>query len=106
MFTAAKDALTSQVARRYVNDMIERYGVVRELKLNSSAKSVDLTCELIGESEPVVIRVENYRIIDDAGKRWVEITACTCSRPWLEHLLEDHACGRRVELPGWAAAAL
>jgi hypothetical protein len=106
MFAAAKDALTSQVARRYVNSLIGRYGVVRELKIDSAAKSAGITCELIGEAEPVIVRVEHYRIIDEAGKRWIEVTACSCSRPWLQHLLEDHACGRRVELPGWAAAAL
>lgn len=34
------------------------------------------------------------------------ITGINCSRPWLHNLLEDYAKNRRVELPGWAAAAL
>ncbi len=106
MFTAAKDALTSHAARNYVNGLIKRYGEVSELKIDSKGKSVDIVCVLIGESTPVTVRIENYRIESDGTKRFIEITACACSRPWLQNLLEDHARGRRLELPSWAAAAL
>jgi hypothetical protein len=106
MFTAAKDALSSQAARQYVNGLIKRYGEVLELKINSKAKSVDIVCALTGEREPVALRIENYRIESDGPKRFVQIGDCTCSRPWLQNLLEDQARGRRFELPPWAAAAL
>ena len=106
MFTAAKDALSSQAARSYVNGLIKRYGEVKELKIDSKAKSVDVVCELIGERDPVSVRVENYRLDNVGGKTFVEITKISCSRPWLQNLLEDHGRGRRVEVPSWAAAAL
>ena len=106
MFTAAKDALSSQAARSYVNGLIKRYGEVKELKIDSKAKTVDVVCALLGEREPVTVRVENYRIINEGGKSFVEITRCTCSREWLQTLVADHGCGKRLELPGWAAAAL
>jgi hypothetical protein len=106
MFTAAKDALASQAARRYVNGLIKRYGEVSELKINSKAKSVDLVCLLIGENEPVTVRIDHYRVENHGGKHFVELGGCSCSRLWLQNLLEDHACGRRFGLPGWAAAAL
>lgn len=106
MFNAAKDALSSQAARSYVNGLIKRYGEVRELKIDSKAKTVDITCVLIGEHQPVKVRIESYRIESEGAHRFVKIQACSCSRPWLQHLLEDHLCGRRVKLPSWAAAAL
>jgi hypothetical protein len=106
MFTAAKDALSSHAARNYVNGLIKRYGEVSELKIDSRNKSVDIVCALTGENEPVTVRIENYHIDSEGAKRFVEITALTCSRPWLQNLLEDHARGRRLELPSWAAAAL
>ena len=106
MFTAAKDALSSHAARNYVNGLIKRYGEVSELKIDSRKKSVEIVCVLIGESEPVAVRIESYRVDSDGTKSFVEITALTCSRPWLNNLLEDHARGRRLELPSWAAAAL
>jgi hypothetical protein len=106
MFTAAKDAISSQAARSYVNGLIKRYGEVLELKIDSKAKTVHVRCALIGEPDPVMVRVENYRIVNESAKSYVEIKACSCSRPWIHNLLEDHASGRRLELPGWAAAAL
>jgi len=106
MFTAAKDALASHAARNYVNGLIKRYGEVSELKIDSRKKSVDVVCTLIGESEPVTVLIENYRIESNGTKSFIEVTALTCSRPWLHNLLEDHARGRRLELPSWAAAAL
>ena len=106
MFSAAKDAISSQAARQYVNGLIKRYGEVRELKINSSAKTVEVSCALIGEPQPVAVRIDRYVIENVGGKCFVKIDACSCSRPWLKNLLEDHACGRRFELPSWAAAAL
>ncbi|MET0262164.1 MAG: hypothetical protein ABW223_04650 [Rariglobus sp.] len=106
MFTAAKDAMASQAARRYVNGLITRYGEVSDLKIDSRAKSVDVTCQLIGEREPVTVHVENYSIVKNGEKTFVEVQNCTCSRQWLQNLLQDHARGRRFELPSWAAAVL
>ncbi|CAM2966480.1 hypothetical protein [Rariglobus hedericola] len=106
MFTAAKDAISSQAARSYVNGLIKRYGEVQELKIDSKAKTVHVLCSLIGEREPVTVRVDNYRVVNEGGKSYVEVKACSCSRPWIQNLIEDHGCGRRVEIPGWAASAL
>lgn len=106
VFTAAKDAVASQAARSYVNGLIKRYGEVRELKIDSRAKTVAVVCELKGESEPVKIHVGAYRIVAEGELRFVEITACSCSKEWLQNLLEDHVRDRRLKLPAWAAAAL
>ena len=106
MFTAAKDAIASQAARSYVNGLIKRYGEVRELKIDSRAKTVQVVCALIGEAEPVNVNVEAYRIVAEGELRFVEITKCSCSRVWLQNLLEDQVCGRRLKLPVWAASAL
>lgn len=106
MFTAAKDAVASQAARTFVNGTIARYGQVRELKIDSRAKTLVVVCELIGELEPVNVRIESYRVFAENGLHFVEILTCSCSRPWLQNLLTDHACGRRLELPAWAVKLL
>lgn len=106
VFTAAKDALASQAARTYVNGLIKRYGELRELKIDSRAKTVHAVCGLIGETEPVTVNIEAYRMVTERETTYVEITACSCSRGWLQNLLEDQVCGRRLKLPAWAAAAL
>jgi hypothetical protein len=106
MFHAAKDALASQAARSFVNGMIQRYGEVRDLKINSKEKTVDIVCLLKGEPEPVRVRVDSYRIESEGNNRFIKIQACSCSRVWLQHLIEDHVSERRLKLPTWAAAAL
>jgi hypothetical protein len=106
MFNAAKDALASQAARSYVNGLIKRYGEVRELKINSRAKTVAVVCDLLGETEPVVVRIDGYRLHTEGGNHFVEVTGCTCSREWLKNLIEDRVRGQRFPLPSWAAAAL
>lgn len=106
MFAAAKDAVASQAARTWLNGRFARYGHVRELKIDSRAKTVVAVCELKGDAEPVSVRVDGYRIDAEGELRFAEITACSCSRPWLENLLVDHVRGRRFKLPAWAAAML
>jgi hypothetical protein len=105
MFSAAKDAMTGAAARKFVNDRIERYGSVKNLRIDSKAKSVEVTCELDGEVSPVTV-TSRYEIEESGGKKYVRPLKFTCSRPWLEHALEDYVVGRRFEVPGWASAAL
>jgi hypothetical protein len=106
MFSAAKDAMTGAAARKFVNDRIGRYGSVTNLRLDSKARSLEVTCDLEGEVSPVTIRIGRYEIEDSGGKKFIRAMSCSCSRPWLERALEDFIVGRRFELPGWAAAAL
>ena len=106
MFTAAKDAMTSKAAQAFVNQRIARYGEVRTLKLDSRNKTVEVVCHLIGERDPVSIRINNYEIRDVGGKKVLRIGDCTCSRPWLQNLFEDYGRGREVPVPPWAASAL
>lgn len=105
MFSAAKDAMTGAAARRFVNDRIERYGTVKNLRLDSKAKFIEVTCELDGEVSPVTLS-GRYEIEESGGKKFLRPLNFNCSRPWLERALQDFVVGRRFELPGWATAAL
>ncbi len=107
MIAAAKDLMTSRTARAYLNDAIKAYGSVRELRVDSRRGRIEVACELLGEAEPIAITIERYVIVaDDRGRSALEVHASTASRPWLEAALRVHLHGRRIALPGWAAAAL
>lgn len=106
MFNAAKDAFTSKAAQTYINQRIARYGEVQRLKIDSRSKTMELTCQLTGEPTPVSVRVENYSVREMAGKKYLKVGACVCSRPWLQNLLNDLVRDREVPVPSWAAAAL
>jgi hypothetical protein len=106
MFTAAKDALASQATKVWVNTLIARYGKVQDLKIDSSRKTVEVTCLLDGEISPVTIRIENYTVETEGGKKFFRATHFSCTRPWLQNLLKDFGHRQRIELPPWASAVL
>jgi hypothetical protein len=106
MFTAAKDAVTAAAIRRFLSGKMERYGTVRDLRFDSRARSLEIVCDLVGETEPVTVRVGSYTVEETAGQSYLRPKACTCSRPWITRLLEDYVEGKRFEVPGWAKAAL
>jgi hypothetical protein len=106
MFNAAKDALASQAAQVLVNNLIARYGQVQALKIDSLRKTVEISCLLDGETSPITIRVENYVVETDQGKKFIRATHFSCTRPWLQNLLADFGPRQRFELPAVAAALL
>jgi hypothetical protein len=106
MFKAAKDSFTSKAAQTFINQRIARYGQVQTLRIDSRTKTVELTCQLEGEVSPISVKVENYRVREVNGKKLLEVGSCSCSRPWLENLLNDLAKDRESPVPSWAAAAL
>ncbi len=106
MFHAAKDAIASRAAQVWVNKRLARYGTVRELSIDSRRKTVEITCLLEGEATPIKIRIENYVVDTEQGRRFLRATAFRCTRPWLQSLLTDFGHRKRIELPAWAAAML
>ena len=106
MFQAAKDTITSKTAQKWLNDLISRYGVVQELRIDSRQKNVALTVQLKGEVSPITLSVLRYEIEAEHGRSYVHASSFECSRPWLKDVLNDHASSRRVELPAWIAATL
>lgn len=106
MFNLAKNFMTGKAAQVYVNNLIARYAVLQDLKIDTQNKTVDLLCLLHGECEPVRVRIDQYAIQERGEKRFVQVMKCTCSRPWIQALVEDFVQGRPVEVPPWASAAL
>lgn len=106
MFKAAKDAMTSKAALHFFNKEMARYGRLLDLSIDSRNRTVDVSCLLVGEAEPITIHVENYTIVPDAGKNYLQASGFTCNRLWLENLLTDHGQSRRIELPSWASSFL
>lgn len=106
MFNAAKDAITGRAAQTYLNDRIRRYGKIERLKIDSTNHQLEVVCHLDGEVSPITIKVGEYFLQSEGGRKFIKISDCTCSRPWLQNLLADYAEDRRFEVPAWAASAL
>lgn len=106
MFNAAKDAVAARAAQTYLNNLIARYGSVQRLHLDSSKKQMELVCLLEGEPTPIAVTVGQYEVESEGGKKFLRVSRCTCSRPWLQRVIADFGESRRFELPPWAASAL
>lgn len=106
MFSAAKDALASKAARTYANNLIGRYAELQELRIDSQKKTIELVCALRGESEPVTVRVGHYTLEQQGAKTFMRVAQCTCSRPWIQGLVEDFVQDHPIPVPSWAAVAL
>jgi len=106
MFNATKDAMASQAARLWANNLIARYGKVQDLKIDSQLKTVEVTCLLEGEVSPITVRIGRYVVETERDKKYVRAADFSCTRPWLQNLLADLGPKQRIELPPWAAAAL
>jgi hypothetical protein len=106
MFAAAKDLMTSKAAKAYANDFIKNYGRVDELSIDSKRNRIEVVCHLNGEVSPIGVTIEKYLVEKKDGKAIFEVLDSSATRPWLQAVMRDHLHGRRIELPGWAAAAL
>ena len=106
MFNATKDAVASQAAKAWANNLIARYGKVESLKIDSRTKTLEVSCLLDGEPTPIAIKIENYTIEAERDKKFIRATQFACSRRWLQNFLTDFGPKQRIELPSWAAAAL
>lgn len=106
MFSAAKDLMTSKAAKSYVNDFIKSYGRVEELSIDSKRRRIDLRCQLNGEVSPIGVTIEKYQLEQRDGKTFLEVIDSSATRPWMQAAMRQHLHGRKIEVPGWAAAAL
>jgi hypothetical protein len=106
MFNSVKDALTAEAARVYVNSRIARYGRLDDLRIDSRNITIEAVCLLHGETGPVTVRIAPYTIEEKDGRRFIRVRGCSCTRPWLQSLMEDFVQDRPFELPAWAAATL
>jgi hypothetical protein len=106
MFSAAKDMMASKAAKAFANNWIARYGSVDELSIDSKRQRVDVVVRLNGETSPIGVTIEHYKIEQERGKSYLTVLDSSSTRPWLQAVMRDHLHGRRFEVPAWAATAL
>ena len=106
MFTGIKDSLTSSAARALIALRLARYGKLTELRIRSRERTIRAEILLEGESEPVVIEVERYRVTGHDGEYAVVVEAVTASRRWVENLLSDLVVEKPLTVPQVVLLAL
>lgn len=68
------------------------------LQIDRDSKSIFVELDLKGETAPLTIALENYRLQTEPEGVFLEIADVKTSREWLTQLCEDYAKGRRLNL--------
>jgi hypothetical protein len=111
-FSKNKDALVGLGAKEKANQIIQPYGEVVELRLNSAARTLSATLQLKGETSPVDISVREYSISrNEKGQTVVSIDGrhVETSREWLTKLINDKLGEQNISVPerfGWLVRVL
>jgi hypothetical protein len=108
---SAKDRLLASGARVRLNKLIERYGTLVDLQLNTVDRSLSLTLQLKGEQTPVEIHLHEYALSTVNGKSVLIIDGqkIETSREWLTALIRDRVGEERLAVPDnleWVAHLL
>ena len=96
-----KDRLLAKGAKAHCNRLIEQYGTVLDLQLNTADRSLSLKLLLNGEETPIDIQVHDYTFSTAEGKSVLVIDGrkIDTSREWLTKLIHDRIGQKQLVVP-------
>lgn len=98
-FQGQKDSSVSFVMEKMLQKKLERYGRLMEFKLDSRQNTASLKLLLKGETDPVSVWVEEYRVLENAAGNSVVVKRARASREWITLLMEDVLLGKCFPIP-------
>ena len=104
--TACKDGAVEAAGRAFLNQQIEKFGVVTRLQLDSRQKTISAQLSLKGETIPVIIEVESYEVIQRTEGTYITVRRVHASREWIGALLSELVVGRQFKIPRVVGMAL
>lgn len=97
----AKDRLLAKGAKAHFNKLIERYGTVLDLQMNTVDRSLSCRLLLKGEETPIDIHLHEYTLSTVEGKPHLVIDGkkIETSREWLTELIHNRVDQKRLAVP-------
>jgi hypothetical protein len=97
----AKDRLLAKGAKAHLNKLIERYGTVLDLQMNTVDRSLSCRLLLKGEETPIDIHLSEYTLSTVEGKSHLVIDGkkIETSREWLTELIHNRVDQKRLVVP-------
>ena len=106
LFSSVKDGLkkgmdlsASRIVRQLLQERLAPYGDLKDLTLDSKARTIRAELDLKGEPAPLEVVVERYELVAEGEERFLVIRSVRTSKPWISLLLKDFLIGRRFVLP-------
>jgi hypothetical protein len=99
LISRTKDAALRKALLHFLRPRFERYGEIRELEVNTTAKVVTAEIVLKGEPFPFVISEARYRIERKGDGSWIVFSGLKVSKEWVQNLLDDQFPEIPVKMP-------
>jgi len=66
-FTSLKEAALEATPKAYINREIKAFGVVRQLSIDTSKRTMQVELDLKGESAPISVNIGSYGLSEKDG---------------------------------------
>ena len=92
--------MLSNMLKPFVQEHLGEAAILQDIKLDSAGKTIELTADLKGDTNPLVVKIIKYSLLETAGATEFSIEAWECqSHPWLHLLGQRFASTRTIPLP-------
>ena len=106
LFTGVKDKGVSVAVKMAINSKIKEFGEMLKFNLDSETKTIELEILLDGEKEPLHVKVNNYKLIKENDKHYLQANDITTSRTWINTVASHYLSGQKIEIPAKYAQIL
>jgi len=94
--------LKLSLAKNAINQFISGIGIVHELEIDRSAKTIVAQVMMEGEAQPIRVEATGYIV----GPDYIAISRFLCDKPWVEAALNRFLAGREIKIPEKAGSAI
>ncbi|MSU60886.1 MAG: hypothetical protein EXS31_00575 [Pedosphaera sp.] len=94
-----RDAAGSMLVERAAQKLINNYGRMLNLRIDSKNNSIHCEILLKGEATPIQISINKYELTTDDSGTCLVIRDASASREWMTTVLSQFALGRKIRVP-------
>lgn len=110
IFKKKKDKIISNALQSLVNILIDDYGKLIDLAVNSKDKTILLNVLLKGEKEVLNIIFSNYSIITERKNSYLQFDKISTSREWInvfcDKKLSEILRENKIQIPSYIATPI
>jgi hypothetical protein len=97
--TRLKDTALQKGLVFFLRPKLKRYGELHHITLDTSKKILTAEIVLLGDPTPLTVSQARYQLEKDGACLFLIIRDIKVSKPWIQHLIEDHFPEVRLRVP-------
>ena len=101
-FTSLKEVALEVALKAFINREIEAFGVVRQLAIDTSKKTIRVELDLKGEPSPISVDIASFELSERDGRLHIVFQEMSATREWICAVLKKCVVGRAFPLPNTA----